>query len=399
MWTKLLSFIGLGLNNVSALIRFKIISNLFGIDGIAAFSIAQNLVQVITSVGGNGSASEFAKVISTYIKQQFYLRNIIFLNFIFGSVIATIFIIVYGKLYAPLSSMVICAGYISIINITLTATLICVQNKNYGKFLILSNIFQLIIIFYMYFFFLSKLDYAVFLLFTPISQLIVLLALLLLYGAQERHQIIKKNETRIWNDIRQIFLSNKGGLVIGASSAASFFAMLLVRLSVQEISGPTVTAYLAIALQLSNFYMLPLQTIIYAHTYPKLIANKMTWFEVIKDTLYMFPILIATQLFVLFTIDFITRFIFDTPATDVLSYYLYIVASDYLKLLGIIFGFILIGRGKSVQYLHVQLLSGIILVLISLTLLNMQLNVASAFLIYYAVYLGFCVYYEKTSSN
>ena len=195
--------------------------------------------------------------------------------------------------------------------------------------------------------------------------------------------------------VKVVLNSNKAGLLIGLSSAASFFSILLVRLVTQEFSTIEATAYLAIVLQISNFYILPLQNFMYAHVYPKTLNSNFGFSQMLHELKIPYFGLVTAQSIIILSLSPLLKFVFGVEAKSVIGYVILIMVADYAKLLCIAYGFIMIGKGLNKLYFYIQLTSGIMLVFTSIIAHLLNANVCYAFVLYHVFYLLLSFRYAK----
>ena len=244
LYAKIISLVGLFLNNVTGLIKYKIIGYYFGLSGIAIFAELQNLINIIISIGGNGSQVELPKLLKKYgntIRPLFVNIGITI------AITLLCFFLIFSGLNRQISLFLFLSAILGVLNISITAYLIYYNSEKYGIYLINSNICQLIILFILWFVGLSENAISFFVLLTPLCQFLVLILISI---------TVSKNSVNYYviADIAvDTVKSNKRGVGIGLASAATLSAIYLMRLMIENVDGIERAGEFAIFFSISNY--------------------------------------------------------------------------------------------------------------------------------------------------
>lgn len=378
-FAKIISLCGLFLNNVTGLVKYKIIGYYFGLPGIALFAEVQNLTNIIISIGGNGSQAELPKLLEKYNNSVIPL----ILNIVINATITLLCICIAA---VGIKSQLIVLSFstiLGVLNISLTAYLICNNSKLYGIYLVASNIIQLFVLSFIWIVGVDEGQLPLFVLLTPFCQFLVLIFLSI---KTKKHSIINAQMLNIFLDTIK---SNKRGVGVGLASAATLSAIYILRLMIENVEGSNKAGEFAILFSISNLVTIPIQSIIYAHTYPKLILNG-NYKKILKNDIIMpIVILFIAHLVIYLTLDFLVSMLFVSDLKLLKSDYIVFIMSDFFKVMSMFTGFILLAGKKNMSYFLTQVLASAICIVavysLSILTLNMYLALLALYLSYFLI--------------
>ncbi len=397
---KVFSFTGLStlVKLITSYITVKVVASIIGPSGIALIGQLQNFVSIITTVGAGGINNGVVKYVSEYKDDedelQKYLRNGFKITFYLSFVVGLLLIITskyLGKwiLLSDEFSYIFVFFGISLLLLSLNNYLLSILNgfKEFKRFVLLNIVTSIIgLIFTVSLVFLYHLKGA--LIATVSYQSVVLFfTIFFLRKSPWFHSKILWGKWD-WAIVKKYLSYSLMALVSAATLPVS---QLIVRGFIIKNYSMDSAGYWEGMNRISALYLMFITTSFSVYYLPRLSEIKEKHLlkqEIFKVYKIITPIIMGSLLFIFIIKDFLITFLFSKEFYPMIEFFLWQLIGDFFKIMSWILAFIMVAKSMIKLYILTEIVFSVLFVILSILFIDYfgVVGVTQAYCLNYFLY-------------
>lgn len=402
---KVFSFTGLStlVKMLTSYVTIKVVASVVGPGGIALIGQLQNLVGIMTALGGGGINNGVVKYVAEHKDDetlldkyiQIGLRITIIFSLILGAflILAAEYFSIQLLLDDKYSYVFTCLG-INLILISLNNYFVSILNgfKEFKKFVTLNIITSIVGLFFtVCLVYIYKLEGALLSLVTYQSIII-----LITYLFVRKTPWFKR--TKLWGAWNRVIVKRylSYSLMAVVSALTLPLAQLFIRSEIINNLSLTDAGYWEAMNRVSALYLMFITTSFTVYYLPILseIQDKlMLRREIFKIYKIITPVIIVSLIFIYYTKDFVITLLFSDEFRPMLGLFFWQLLGDFFKIMSWILAFIMVAKSMTKVYIVTEVVFSLLFVVLAMKFMYHfgLLGITQAYCLNYFLYLGIMV--------